>query len=527
MTTTIKQTQQSFRKIKPLSLLLTLLIAGCSGSSGSSDETETVVESGSTTTETTTENSNGVFNVSGTGAHTITLAGMSFEQTETATVTIADVTALSLPNLVDLNDISISGQTLINNTPMEISSLYLESSDGIHLVSLTPSLSAYSQGQLEQQWSGARIINDITLANSTFEYTSSDFPSDFPNARHADAEERNTGELLQIYDRYMLNDPATLSEVTEHLRVICSNNTECQDYNESVENFAADTYYAKSVSGINSRLWIDTDVWGLANQPSLNFSSSESNNKYLNIWMNPELVAQVNQTRRLAIDGWQGFVHELYHNYGLSHDSGWASNNGIDDIFGQKVVDTYLAEIENNLIVPDLVINEVTELDNSQYRITLTQTSTENELTARILSSAYISAQIEQESTSSITVTFNDAPLTDVYLSFYNQDSKQMASTVLQFSLNLNTQGQLDYFNDDISFWLNRYDVVNVNTRDGVWINDFYLPSSDVEVGKVVNFNSRATFSSIIHYNSSQDTLTTGNQRSYRFDGTAWQRITQ
>ncbi|WP_435250583.1 hypothetical protein ACMAZD_25965 (plasmid) [Vibrio sp. nBUS_14] len=436
--------------------------------------------------------------------------------------------SLSPPSQVNLNDVSISGTIIKNNTPYEISELILKENGKFFLVGVEGGLPKYTQGNLNISWEGYEVVNFTILANSTFEYQSSTPPADPAGSRLANTAERNTAELVQIYDRYMTNSPSTLSEITEQLRSICPDNPECYNYGEPVEQYATDTYFAKSVSSMKTRFWINDNVWGLGSQPALNFNSSESPNKSLNIWMSPVLMANVHDSfDATAIDAWQGLVHEYYHNHGFSHESGWPSFNGIDDVFGRKVVYEYLPSLGNKLINPDVFINSIVKVDTREYEINLSSKSNKS-VNLRLLSTEPIKATVSENSSDKIKLKFEETPKTDVYVSFYTADSLQMASSVLSFSLRISTQSDLNDFNSNINLWLQEYDEVHVSTQNGSWIDSFILPTENIEEGKVVVFDSQAAYDSLIYYDYpgiSSDTLSTGGSYCYEFNNGAWQKL--
>ncbi|MCG9725489.1 hypothetical protein [Vibrio brasiliensis] len=441
---------------------------------------------------------------------------------------VNSLVSLPLPNQVNLNDISISGTIIRNNTPYEISELILKENGEFFLVGIEGGLPKYTQGNIDISWGGYEVVSFTVLANSTFEYQSSTPPANPVGSRLANTAERNTAELVQIYDRYMTNAPSTLSEITEQLRSRCPYNPKCYNYEEPVEQYASDTYFAKSVSSMNTRLWINDNVWGLGSQPALNFNSSESESKSLNIWMSPVLMANVQDSiDATAIDAWQGLVHEYYHNQGFSHESGWPSSKGIDDVFGRKVVYEYLPSLGNKLINPDVFINDIVKVDMREYEIGLSSKS-EKLVNLRLLSTEPIKAVVSENSSDKIRLKFEETPKTEVYLSFYTADSLQMASSVLSFSLRISTQSDLNDFNSNINLWLQEYDEIHVSTQNGSWVDNYILPTENVDEGKVVTFESYATWDSLIYYDYpgiSSDTLSTGGSYYYEFNNGAWKKL--
>ncbi len=493
---------------KNLAIVSLILISGCSG-----DDDKP---------KSNTKDLSNIITINDIKNHEITLPASSLEVITSTTLDITSIESISKPSIVDLNNISISDNVLFNNTPYDIDTLILTNGADTKLVTLSSTLQKYSKGSINDVWNGYEISNQTPLSNSTFEYESSVVLTNHPTSVHTNEEQRETGEFVQIYDRFMINAPETLYEVTEHLKNICGDNSECNEYSESIKNYAIDTYYAKSVSGMNSRIWIDTEVWGLGSLTSLNFTSSTKGGNP-NIWMHPTLIGNVHDSDvSKQKSSWQAFVHEYYHNHGLTHDSGWASSNGIDDIFGAKVVDTYKPNYGNKLILPNTIIKKAEKTGLLEYTVDVARIDQSDDITVRLLSTKDLSATITQAA-SSISVKFLETPQTDVYLSLYSDKALQMSSVVLnQFTLNINTASNIQSFNENISNWVSEYDVINVSIRDGVWTSEFNLPTSGVAQGKVINFNSTATYSSTIYHDGSGDILSTNNSISYRYDGQQW-----
>ncbi len=497
---------------KCLALSIALILTGC-GSDDSNDNTQSRPDYAITT-------------INGTQTNEVSLPATSLEQIAAENVAISDITSTTRPNISDLNNIEILDGYLVNNTPYEINQIILTNGTETKLLSLTSSLPKYSKGAIGSAWNGYQLYNQTVLSNSTFEYESTDVLTNYPNSVLANDEERLTGELTQIYDRFMINAPETLAEITEHLTEICSVNSECDEYSKPVEYYAADTYYAKSVSGTNSRLWIDTDVWGLASLLSLNYTTSTRSSSNLNIWMHPVLMSYVhNENTNTQIEGWQALVHEYYHNHGFGHASGWASGNGIDDIFGAKVVNDYYPNNGNRMILSDIIVMEQSKPARLTYTFDLALTGNSNTITTRLLSTKELEAKVTRNG-SQITVKFADIPETHVYVSFFTENSKQMTSLVLsKFTRNVYTNAEIQSFNDNISEWLSEYDVINVTTGNGAWYSEFHLPSTNVGQGKIVNFVTNAYYSSTVYYDGNGDLLTTGDKASYQFNGTIWEKL--
>ncbi|WP_305844244.1 M66 family metalloprotease [Photobacterium leiognathi] len=64
--------------------------------------------------------------------------------------------------------------------------------------------------------------------------------------------------------------------------------------------------------------------------------------------------------------------------------------------------------------------------------------------------------------------------------------------------------------------------LVEINTEDGVWTNDIYLPNSVSMKDKVVRVTSKATYSSTIHYSNRSRTINRGNTLVFKHINGQW-----
>ncbi|MEW5250514.1 PKD domain-containing protein [Microbulbifer sp. 2201CG32-9] len=442
-------------------------------------------------------------------------------------VLLSDILELNKPAKVDLSNISITDNTLTNNTPYTLNKLNLALNNNVFKVTLEPSLPAYSKANIATEWTGATVINSESISNSVINYQAQRIHAQTSNSRYLNDVERSNSEKAQIYDRFMMNSPESLNKVTEHLKLICNDNSTCKNYGDTAENYAIDTYFAKSVSAVNTDLWIDNDVWGLATASALSFiATSMSENSHV-IWMHPTLMGYMaTGTYSKQIEGWQALIHEYYHNHGFGHADGWPSANGIDDLFGKKVVDDYLVNIGTRYIPSDIVTMGRYDKTSDQYIFELYSDNFDVEqLSLRLLSTDDLRIEVTQNNTNQIKLKFLDTPVAGVYLSFFTDKSPQMSTVALDFTVEINTKLALGKFNENIAGLLSEYDIIYVSTADGAWAGEFYLPSDNVQKGKIVSFTHKATFSSSIYHDGLREVITTGEDRAYEFNGTHWEVI--
>lgn len=454
----------------------------------------------------------------------IELPHLRITKIKTMDVRVRTITRNEKSSSVNLNNITLVNGELINKTPYEIKHLYIIS-DGIPVNAIFSSpLPPFSISLVSPALNSERIINLTRLSNITFEYEKNPSEAGRKNSRNANMEERNTAEHVQMYDRFMMNAPSTLNEITEQLVKICKHNSTCNSYNASPENYAIDTYFSKSVSGLNSSFWINPDVWGLANRPGLESVKSNiwSNQ---NIWMSPALMNYVNNADILKrLDGWQALVHELYHNFGLSHDSGWASSNGIDDLFGEKTVDSYLIDNVNLYITSNIIFDTPTLVNNNTFKFKIySQNDNIETLNMRILSRKPFEVDVMQNGKDEVVLTFINSPLTDLYVSFYSASSQQMATFPITLIKFISKQSEISPLSQNLPDLLNTFRKINVSLSNGNWIKTVQLPSEGVDNGSEINFSSSAGFDTNIVHDGVETLLTSAHKLEFKFDGTKWQ----
>jgi len=71
---------------------------------------------------------------------------------------------------------------------------------------------------------------------------------------------------------------------------------------------------------------------------------------------------------------------------------------------------------------------------------------------------------------------------------------------------------------------LTNNNLVDINTANGVWTRDIYLPNSESMTDKVVRVTSKAGYSSNIHYSGRSTTVTRGNTLVFKYLSGQWIR---
>ena len=446
------------------------------------------------------------------------------QPTDIASVDIAPgaIAALERPAVVTLKDIAITDGVLHNKTPYTLEGIYVELAGVITYLNFLNPVPEYSSARLDGEWHSANYVHMTRLGNNQYNFAST-ATTGRPEARLANDEERDSVERVQMYDRYWLNAPGTMSAITYRVVNNCDTNSgysECLNYGESYLDYAADMYFAHSASGMTSNFWIDPTTWGLATVPGKRMVKSTTDVS-ATVWMSPNLMANMlSSNADTAVDAEQGLIHEYYHNLGFSHSSGWASNTGIDDLFGYHAYHKFRSELGDRYTTSNLVVT-VERVDPLKYTFKTHALGAVSDLSIRLLSTDIISGEVRENDDDSVTVQFSQMPNTDVYVSFYSNESSQMATVALtDFVTEVSGQGALSNLENTFAELVNQYNKVFINTANGSWVRHFHLPAG--REGRVVVFKSNAGYTSTIHYGEQQDQLYTGNRIEYRFTDGHW-----
>lgn len=435
------------------------------------------------------------------------------------------IESVARPRFVTLKDFSIQSGYFVNNSPYAVNSVFLENNGLIKYVEFTRSVGAYSKGYIGEEYNGYTIVNQSNIANNKYDFESDNTPSGFPNIRHANEVERDSVERVQMYERFWINSPKTLSEITQHIDELCEKNSgysECHNYPESKLDYTTDMYFAQSLSGLTSQFWIGPSVWGLATMPMKNLTKSNTLNVE-NLWMSPTLMDNMlSDNADVAIDAEQGLIHEYYHNLGFGHSSGWASSMGIDDLFGAKAYHEYRYNLGDQMINTN-IITKVDEIDGNNYKISLSSIGSINDLSMRILSSEDVKATVVQRDSNDFMLTFDELPDTDIYISIFSSESSQMSTIKLtNFVGAISVQSALSNLHNVFEDIIEQYEKFYVYTTNGSWISEFTLP--EAKDGKIIVFSSSAGWSSSIHYNGKTDVLRTNDRFEYHRVNGIWVR---
>ncbi|WP_318491087.1 hypothetical protein [Photobacterium leiognathi] len=439
--------------------------------------------------------------------------------------TPSNVTANAEPGISDLNAMYIdSDGNFFNNTAYSINGVYVEREGEKIYLGFETAINPYSSALIGDEWANATIIQMTSLGNNKYDLLNPNPPG--TEAKHANEVERDSVERLHMYEKHFVNAPSTLSEITKLVAEKCEINegySECKNYAESAMDYASDMYFAQSVSGVTSAFWIDTTVWGLATSPAKEMQKSKINS-HQTLWMSPVLMQNMHsEDQWTAIDAEQAMIHEYYHNLGFSHYSGWASYQGIDDLFGDKAYFDYRNSIGNRYVTSNLVVN-AEKVNTLEYAFDIDALGDVSDLEMRVLSTQEFNGSVRQTNTNQVFLTFDQVPSTDIYVSFYSKESQQMATIALdRFIATVSGQGALSNLHNVFTDLVAEYNKVMIYTANGAWVRDFHLPAGDE--GKVVVFQSHAGWNSHIFYDGHEDVLSYGNRLEYQYTDGRWVKL--
>ena len=375
--------------------------------------------------------------LSGSGFYEFPLQKTKPRLIEKRKVKISGIKKLKKPRLVDLKEMSIDDHTFNNMTPYLVKGVFVKARGDIKYIKFNKPVPKYSSAQMDVSGKGFKLIEMRRIGNNILDFKAPFSQQSQSNkVRHVTSEERDSAERVQMYERYFVNEPSTLSKIKKRVNKHCKTSewySLCKAYPKSPSAYANDMYYAQSSSGKTIRLYITPDVWGMGEMPELSLSKSTAPIS-VNLWMNPNLMSKMLSAEVVdAVDAEQGFIHEYYHNLGFAHESGWPSVDGIDDLFGDLAVKSYRKKLKNRYTPSNLVVS-LTKSDPRNYTFQISRRAKSPELKMRLLSTHKYSGELIEKGTDQVTLRLDKAPTNDIYVSFYSSQSEQMATVILEGS---------------------------------------------------------------------------------------------
>ncbi|WP_339386375.1 hypothetical protein [Vibrio caribbeanicus] len=383
----------------------------------------------------------GVTKLKNSSMHEVSLNLTQPKRIDSVKVKPTNIVPVNLPRIVTLKDMAINSGYFVNKTPYSVNDIFIERDGVVKHIKFTGSVGEYSQAYIGSEYNGYVVVNQSNIANNKIDFRNENIPSS-GQPRYANTEERDSVERVQMYERFWINSPNALDEITQRIDEQCETNigrhgyAECYYYDESKLDYTTDMYFAQSVSGFTSKFWIDPEVWGAAEGNPKKLATSWTFNSS-NLWMSPKLMRRMlSDDADIAIDADQGLIHEYYHNLGFGHESGWASNQGIDDLFGKKAYYEYRDILSDKMFNANIV-TDIERVDDVTYKISLSSIGSVSDLSMRILSTENIQANVAQfgGGINDFILKFDEPIQTDVYVSIFSSESLQMSTIKLRSDL--------------------------------------------------------------------------------------------
>ena len=446
------------------------------------------------------------------------------------------VQLLDVPLISDPGNIKIVRNRIVNNTSHVLHDVYLKHENGtFYYLQFSVPIPEYASAWLPAEWRGAHVIDMTKLGSNKFTFQSF-FKDRNEDGRWANFHSRKNIERVLRYEHYWTNAPETLPSIIKHVEKRCGAGTdvegfaECRDSRKPMLEYIANMYFAQSFSGLTSDFIIDAKKWRHAEAEvgSKNLVSSNEDQS-AKIWMSAELVEYMdsNYEPRVSIEVDQALVHEHFHNLGFDHESGWPSTDGIDDLFAAEAY-KYRQQLGSRYVPSNLVV-DVQKISPLIYTISLHGRGEITDLKMRLLSTKNVNAEVTELGSNKLTIKFKKVPYNDIYLSFFSQESQQMASvTLTDFKASVFGRQEVENLPNNFSKLVNNYGRVFIHTSETAWLSDFELPMIAPE-GHTVVFVSRANIVSYIHHTSSirhggrPDILEPDHRVEYRFTNGKWE----
>lgn len=345
------------------------------------------------------------------------------------------IKTLKRPSAVDLKNMTITNNIFFNRTPYIIQSVYVQHDGMITRLEFAPTVPKYSAVKIDSKFAGANVFHMTSLGNNYYDFDS-DLIRSTPFARAVTEPERDWIERIQMYERYWLNSPGTLCEISQQLDY-CDYMDDFLECTDSPLKLAADTHFAQSLSGVTMQVWVDDDpgVVRPNEQPTLELVKSTSVASYP-LRLTPKMLSNgLSDSPEKVSMATQNLIHEYYHNLGFSYHLDLTSQTGLDALFKSKVALEFPDHPGDHYTPANLLVH-VSWLGYRKYKFLLFTAEDASDIKLRLLSTQQLKARVMIITTQNhkLFLDFKETPKSHVYLSFYSRESDQMATVVLSQS---------------------------------------------------------------------------------------------
>lgn len=442
------------------------------------------------------------------------------------TITPLFIRALKRPSVVDLKNMTISGDIFFNKTPYTIQSVYVELDGMITRLEFAPIVPKYSAVQIDSGFAEAKVFHMTRLGNNPYDFDSHLIRST-PFARAPTEPERDWVELMQMYERYWSNSPGILCEISQQFDY-CDFMDDFLECDDSPLKLAADAHFAQSLSGVTVQAWVDADPTGgtAGKQPALELVKSTRVASYP-LRLTPEMLSNgLSDSPEKVSLATQNLIHEYYRNSGFTYHLAQTSQTGLDALFKSKATLEFPDYPGDHYTPADLVVHTLW-LGQGKYAFHLFTAEDASDIRLRLLSTQQLKASVMVSTTRShvVNLIFREPPKTHVYASFYSQEADQMASVVLSESTvvvagreavsRLSQPGTL-------AGMLAKDNEVVIKTDQDAWISDLILPELIDTTDRAVFVESRADRPTTIHHKRGKEDVHTGTTKGCLYLDDNW-----
>ena len=419
------------------------------------------------------------------------------------------IKALKRPSAVDLKNMTITDNIFFNRTPYIIQSVYVQHDDMITRLEFAPAVPKYSAVKIDSKFAGANVFHMTSLGNNYYDFDS-DLSRSTPFARAVTEPERDWVERIQMYERYWLNSPGTLCEISQQFDY-CDNMDDFLECTDSPLKLAADTHFAQSVSGVTMQVWVDDDpgVVKPNEQPTLELVNSTRVASYP-LRLTPEMLSNgLSDSPEKASMATRNLIHEYYRNLGFSYQLSLTSQTSLDALFKSKAALEF-PDHPGDYYTPANLLVHVRWLGYGKYAFLLFTAEDASDIRLRLLSTQQLKARVMVITAENykLFLDFKEIPRSHVYLSFYSRESDQMATVVLsQATAVVAGREAVSRLSQPgiLARMLAKDNEVIIKTDQDARLSDLFLPELIDTAMKSVVVESRADHPTTIHHKHGEE----------------------
>lgn len=351
----------------------------------------------------------------------VSLDGVKPGRVNSRTITPSFLANLAKPRAVNLNDMTLIKGIFFNKTPYTVHGLYVQHSSVTYVDFATP-IQGYTAVNLGCEFSQHRLVDSTTIGNISYDLAPVSC-DEHPQARAVNAKERRWVERMQIYQRYWVNSPERLCEISGKAAG-CVRNGEYLPYSQKPCGLNSDFVNLHPVSGITVELLVDPSLTtGMyADEPTIKISRCPTDFSF-SIRISPKLIE--GGSARISPESVHWAAKSLVHHYRYEPSSLYlydrytgSSSQAFPDYPGDAYTPSNLAVTTNRL-------------GGAVYRFELNSPDTVSDLRMRLISYQMLSVRIMLSDKNTVYLEFDKALKNDVCVSFYSRESDQMASVSL------------------------------------------------------------------------------------------------